>query len=276
MARFYEALTRESIDLDTLFTRVAGIEAPVFSDDYLNECALHLAALGNNRDLIWGHLQKCGGIAGWNQSFSGPQSFILGSSDEVAVRANIWLPRRESAVSDYERDLYAYDLAHNHDFRFLTVGFFGPGYETDLYRFDPESSDGTPGQRIELADHRREKLTPGRIIYYEQYRDVHVQHEPETLSISVNLLFRNEERPRDQIIFDVKTSKVVSVQPFTGYSRIMTALEASTFFADDETLRILEHYATTHPIARISAYAQSARQRLMAEQGALSARPASE
>jgi hypothetical protein len=265
MARFYEASTREAIDLDALFTRVAGIEAPVFSDDYLSECAVHLCALGNNPDLIWRHLEKCGDIAGWNRSFSGPQSFILGSSAEVSVRANIWLPRRKGAVSDYERDLYAYDLAHNHDFNFLTVGFFGPGYETDLYRFDPESSAGTPGQPIELADHRREKLTPGRIIYYEQYRDVHVQHEPEALSISLNLLFRNEARARDQILFDVKASKVIGVQRLTEYSRIMTALEASTFFADDETLRILEQYATSHPIARVAAYAQSARQRLAAE-----------
>jgi hypothetical protein len=263
MARFYEGLTREAIDLDTLFERVASIKAPELSDAYMDECAVHLAALGNNKDLIWQHLRKCDGLAGWNRSFSSPQSFILGSSDEVSVRANIWLPRRNSAVSEYERDLYAYDLAHNHDFRFLSVGYFGPGYETDLYTFDPESADGTPGRRVELAGHRRERLGPGRIIYYEQYRDVHIQHEPEAVSISVNLLFKHEERRRDQILFNVKEPRVVGVQRLTENSRIMAALEASTFFADEETLRILERYAN-HSVTRIAEFAKSARLRLAA------------
>lgn len=256
MARFYDGLTGDAIDLATLFARIAKITAPSLSDAYMDECALHLAALGNNRNLVSDHLQQCGGLAGWCRSFSGAQSFILGSSEDVSVRANIWLPRKDNGYTDYERDLYAYDLAHSHDFRFLTAGYFGPGYETDLYRFDPDTADGTPGQKVELTAARRERLSLGRVMYYEQYTDVHIQHEPESLSISLNLLFRKEPRVRDQILFDMKESKVIGVPALAERGKLLTALEASAFFADGETLQMLETYASSYPNPRIAAHAK--------------------
>jgi hypothetical protein len=245
VVKIYERDTDEAIRLDTFFDNIAAITLPRFSSEYVDACARELGRLGNNRELVWQHLS--GGLAGWGRSLSPPQSFILGISRGFMVRANIWLPPKltGSAADAYYKRIYSYDLAHNHDFHFLTVGYYGPGYETDLYQANADALRGEPGEAVQLSSHQREQLTPGRVIYFKAYDDVHIQHEPAELSVSLNLLFTGERRVRDQLVFDVEKAKVIG-PPTAGVSgRWRGAVGMSALVGNERTWQLLEEIAAT-------------------------------
>lgn len=252
MAKIFEAQDGQAIGLDTFFDNVAAIQAPRFSDEYIEACARELSCLANNRELVWNHLAR-GGLKEWERSFSPPQSFILGVANGMLVRANVWLPpkRTRSEADVYYKSIYSYDLAHNHDFPFLTVGYFGPGYETDLYEVDSERIAGAPGEHVTLREHRREQLTPGRVIYFNAYNDVHVQHEPIDLSISLNLIFNADRPSQEQLIFDVERSCVIG-PPKGGLSgRWLGVIGLASVLGNDRTWELLAEIAEKSTQARV-------------------------
>lgn len=259
MARIYEARNEPGISLDTFFDNVAAIQAPSFSDEYIDACALELSRLANNRELLWNHLSR-GGLEEWVRRFSPPQSFILGLKHGFLVRANIWLPPKvaRSESDAYYKRIYAYDLAHNHDFHLLTVGYFGPGYETDLYEADAQAIAGSPGEQVTLGAHRREQLTPGRVIYFKAYSDVHVQHEPSELSISLNLIFSGERLLNEQLIFDLERSSIVG-SPKAGISgRWLQVVKMAEMVGNSRTWELFEEIAEKGIQARIRDAARDA------------------
>ena len=252
MVKIYEARSEQAISLDTFFDNVAAIQAPRFSEEYIDACARELSRLAHNRELIYDHLAS-GGLEGWKRSFSPPQSFILGMAHGLLVRANIWLPPKHtrSETDRYYKKIYSYDLAHNHDFHLLTVGYFGPGYETDLYEVDSTTLSGTPGDQVTLGAHRREQLTPGRVIYFEAYNDVHVQHEPDELSISLNLIFRGEQLLHEQLLFDLDRSSIIG-PPKAGVSgRWRGVVKMAGVLGDGRTWELLEEIVEKDAKVRI-------------------------
>jgi hypothetical protein len=262
VARIYEARNEQAIGLDTFFDNVAAIQAPCFSDEYIDACARELSRLANNRELVWNHLAR-GGLEEWGRSFSPPQSFILGMAHGLLVRANIWLPPKHarSETDAYYRRIYSYDLAHNHDFHLLTVGYFGPGYETDLYEVDAKAIAGIPGDQVTLGAHRREQLTPGRVIYFKAYSDVHVQHEPSELSISLNLIFGGERLLNEQLIFDLERSRIIG-SPKAGVSgRWWQVVEMARVLGNGRTWELFEEIAEKGVQARIREAARDALRR---------------
>jgi hypothetical protein len=260
MVKIYEPETHERSTLDTFFENLAAITAPRFSSTFVDACARELARLGNNRELLWEYLLRCGGLDGWKRNFLPPQSFPLGSANGFMVRANIWLPpKRGGGAADAQyKQIYSYDLAHNHDFHFLTVGYFGPGYETDLYEINPEAIEGIPGEPVDLGARRREQLTPGRVIYFDAYNDVHVQHEPRELSISLNLLFSGVPRVRDQLLFDTERSVVIG-SPTAGVTgRWRGVIEMAALLGNQRTWELLEQLSDTSPNTHIRKSARDA------------------
>lgn len=220
MAEIYDGLAGRAIGIDAFFARLSEIRAPRFSAEHIARCALHLAELARHEDLIWDHLAACRDAAGWNRTLLAPHSFVLASTDHALLRANLWSPiRPSSAFADHERALQGYDLAHNHDFHLLSVGYFGPGSRTELYRFDPDTADGSCPRPVQLERRGEAVLSRGRVIYYEKYADVHVQRAPSELSISINLVFRHETDERDQLLFDVERSMVLGIAPFSRRAR---------------------------------------------------------
>jgi hypothetical protein len=216
MAEVFDGMARRALGVEAFFAQIAAIEAPRFSADHIAGCARLLAELACHDDLIWDHLAACRGVAGWNRAMLGANSFLLAMCDHAMLRANVWSPiRPHVAFRDHERALHGYDVAHNHDFHLLSVGFCGPGAATELYRFDPDTADGSGPQPVALEPCGTVALSKGRVIYYEKYADVHVQRPPAELSISINLVFRHEIRDRDQLVFDVERSQVIGVAPLS-------------------------------------------------------------
>jgi hypothetical protein len=147
--------------------------------------------------------------------------------------------------------MYAYDLPHNHDFAFLTVGHFGEGYETDLYEVDPALISGEPDQPVELKSRSREQLTEGKVIAFSAYSDVHTQFPPASLSVSINLVLVGSARGQEQVFFDSARSVVVGGVEDGAIGRMKLTIDMAAAFPTEETEDMLRTVAATTPYARL-------------------------
>lgn len=264
MTDIFDDAGDESIGLEEFHRRIDAIDAPLYGPEHIAACARELARLGRNPDLLWGMFESVEGVEAIDEFFNAPQSFFLGAGKTHYLRLNVWLPENAgTAYREHERDLYSYELAHNHDFRFLTVGYFGPGYETDLYTIPEADVDAQPGQTIRLLEPRRERLRQGRVIHFAPYTDVHVQHYPASLSISINLIFSGQQREHEQLLIDTQRSTVLDYPKLSEQSRMINALQIAGFFASpelDEAIDAVERDAA-NPRLREAARAAIAHQR---------------
>jgi len=152
MAVTLEADTQQVITLDEY---VDFISREVDADDEASilASAPMLRALANNRSMIGDYLTE--ELRSW-QTFQPTNSYtaqtlMLARTGRFAVRANIWEPPDASPERrEYQKALYYYEVPHDHNFSFLTVGYIGPGYETLIYERDPDAVVGVPGEKVDL------------------------------------------------------------------------------------------------------------------------------
>ena len=151
-----------------------------------------LRRLGRNRDflaerllaaLAARHRQEDPGNA------YGPQVVMLSQlGSEFFLRANAWPSRDEHVVRASGSGPFVYGLAHDHNFDFLTFGYFGPGYVSDYWEYDHEAVAGAIGETAGLRYIGRQRLKPGKLMHYRAHRDVHSQLPPPALSVSLNVM----------------------------------------------------------------------------------------
>ena len=149
-----------------------------------------------------------------------PSSFVLHYGKEYTIRANVWNPPVDAAnPRDWEDTLYSYKCAHDHNFAFLTGGYYGPGYRTERYEYDPEECRHLkPGDVPRtLRELGQAWLPKGSMMLYRESRDIHVQHYPTGPSVSVNILLAGR-RDNPQIVF--KDDHRTVDRMLTGETRI--------------------------------------------------------
>lgn len=148
-------------------------------------------------------------------NYSG-QSFLVVRKPGYYIRANVWPPARfrgaEVAEEHFNRFyVYGERYAHDHNFDFLTIGYYGPGYITDLYTYDYRSIRGCVGEAVDIVPVGQHVLKEGNMLLFEKSKDVHVQFPPDQLTISLN--FIPDLKPtRRQIMFDVDSKRVVKTE----------------------------------------------------------------
>lgn len=175
-----------------------------------------------------------------------PQSVMLGSGPGFYVRANIWTPLRlQGTFRTREERAFSYRLAHDHNFSFLTIGYFGSGYETDLYAYDQSTVAGFVGERVSLVPLGRERLTKGKLMIYEEKKDVHIQFPPEELSISLNVMVNlAHSADTSQYIFDVETGTISELPAAATIYRRSSFLELAASVGDNRTFAALAELAS--------------------------------
>lgn len=177
-----------------------------------------------------------------------PPSFYLYQSSRFSVRAVLWLPSHE------EDESYAakgYGVTHNHHFNFLTCGYYGPGYRTVIYDFDSQQCAGLIGERVSLQWKEDTILSRGKLMHYRHSRDVHIQYPPESLSLSLNLVFPSHPNASIQYAFDLDTQTIsghLDVLPTT--SILMMVAER---LHDQNTVTQLEKISLRHCCPRTRA-----------------------
>lgn len=171
--------------------------------------------------------------------FVAPQCHMIAKRRHVMVRANVWTPLKQlGALRKNEERVYSYDVAHDHNFHFLTIGYFGPGYRTHIVRIDPdELGGGGVGDSARILDSEVTDLPQGKIMLYTAHTDVHRQAPPDELSISINLLFNNPDSiSRCQYNFELEQERA----RITGYtsagihSRLSMLAEMAVLVGGDE------------------------------------------
>lgn len=243
-------------------------------DDTLLALAPHLAALSRNPTFLGEHIARAlASPATFQQgvAYTG-RSFVLARGETFLVRANLWDPldgdpwgERESV--SLRTQIGMYGLLHDHDFSFITVGYFGPGYETALYACDPARIEGYLGEEVDLTPLGVATLAPGAMLYFERRRHVHAQGTPAAPSVSINVIALDPETPFvSQYYLDDISHRIVAMtsDPYNGRALLC---DLAATLGDARSCAPLDALARTHPSAGLRAHAAEALATLSGDDG---------
>ena len=224
---------------------------------YEEESLLHgakwLRRLANNRtflgDMMLEEL-KAGVDVAEDASSYGPQVVMLSPlGREYYMRANFWPSANEHMFRASGPSAFSYELPHDHNFDFLTVGYFGPGYSSDYYEYEYEQVAGFIGEMANLRFVERSTLDPGKLMHYRAHLDVHSQLPPESLSVSINIMHASGAQGLlDQYRFDVEKDEIAGVISPGGSE---TFLRVAVGLGSEDALDLAHHFARAHPSDRM-------------------------
>lgn len=244
-------------------------------EDSLQHAALRLRRLGNDPDFLGDILIDQLGRRHREdamESSYGPQVIMLvPSQGDFFIRANIWPSAHEHMVRASGDAAFAIGLPHDHNFSFLTLGYFGPGYWSDYYEYDCDAVAGARGEPVpSLKFIERACLSPGKIQLYRAHLDVHAQYPADSLSVSLNIMqVQGAQGWLDQYKFDLEAG---SISTMLASSSADAFLRIAVGLGGAEALDLAECFARSHPSdrLRLTAWdALAARQQDLAERDAL-------
>lgn len=241
----------------TLPEMVAGIGAAGFDPDdeaSLANAATWLRRLGNNRtflgDLLVKQLAQRHREDVLDNAY-GPQVVMLAPPNgDFFIRAAMWPSTDEHMMRASGGTSFVYGLPHDHNFNFLTLGYFGPGYWSDYYEFDYEEVAGHRGEAVpSLRFVERSRLDEGKLMLYRAHVDVHAQLPADALSVSINVMHTTSAQTWfDQYRFDLdkrEIGAIVSPGPSEAFLKIAVGL------GSDEALDLAWRFARRHPSDRL-------------------------
>jgi len=130
----------------------------------------------------------------------GAQSFYLVDSKAFSMRLSLWFPDNklpEKVAVRYDK-YFSVGVLHNHNFDFFTVGVYGPGYTSDFYVNNEDLSKKEVGDVIDLEKAWSMKLAQGHSMYVPRGDQFHVQHAPDSMSMSLNVIPNQPRKPTDK------------------------------------------------------------------------------
>lgn len=247
------------LNLEDVTARLDETGVDLADEASLAHAAHLLAGLARNRDFLADRV-----IAELKASFAGQlelsrysaQVFLLHRSPRGHfLRANLWPAASDAAYTASGAAAFAYGLPHDHNFSFLTTGYWGPGYISDYYDYDPEAVDGRLGEPLNLRFVECSELGEGRMMLYRAHCDIHSQLPPERLSVSLNIMEEGEQIPwRDQYIVDLESGTIARRPTLTQAEMLLRCAVHLT----DNGKDIAEQFAKVHPVPRVRANAIAA------------------
>lgn len=227
----------DAISLEEFMSTVSSCLDPR-DPDSIQACGKYLYALSLNRtlfdEIISDAVKAHASARGLQESFNGyrESTFLLGKCAEADffVRANVWKPPEPVAGSlELQSSIYSYSLAHDHNFDFVTVGYFGPGYSTSIYEYDNNEVRGTIGERVDINHLEDTTLPVGKVMMYRKSVDIHTQLPPPDTSISINLMVQPPRvEYREQYCFDIAKGTIADyVEGPVDYQVSLLSLAAS-------------------------------------------------
>lgn len=187
-----------------------------------------------------------------------PQVIMLhGRSRAFAIRANLWPAATDSIVYNSGASPFFYNVPHDHNFSFLTVGYLGPGYWSEYWEYDHERVTGFTGEKVELRSTGKSRLHEGKVMLYRAHRDVHNQLPADSMSVSINILANSmSHRMRDQYRFDTASGRIHGI---INRIEIEPLLALSAYFGGEAGRDLLEDFSARHPSDRVRFLALKAR-----------------
>ena len=224
------------------------------NEESLHHAAVQLRRLGNDRsflgDMLIDELKRNQREDTGENSY-GPQVIMLRPSGKgnFFIRANIWPSVDEHAMRASGGGSFVYSLPHDHNFNFLTLGYFGPGYWSNYYEYDYERVAGYQGEPVGLRFIERSRLEQGKIQLYRAHIDVHDQAPGDALSVSLNIMHTSGAQAwLDQYSFDLENScigRILSNGSSEAFLRIAVGMGC------DEARDLAARFGARHPSDRM-------------------------
>lgn len=259
MPRLIDPPAGPAFALEEVAARLEEQGVDLTSEASIALCATLLAGLQRNRDFLADRV-----IAALKASYAdqleinrySAQVFLLHRSPRgFYLRANLWPAERDAAYAASGPAAFSYGVPHDHNFSFLTAGYFGPGYVSDYYDYDPETIDGRLGEPLGLTFVERSSLTQGKMMLYRAHRDIHSQLPPDSLSVSLNIMDEGDQVPwRDQYIVDLDHGTIAKRPTLTSGEMLLRCAVHLTGNGRD----VAEQFAKVHPVPRVRANAIAA------------------
>lgn len=258
MALSFDLKTSDSISLEDFISRV-NQKLNSEQEESLLDCVEDIQKLSNNSEFLLDKLhEELIDLEKFNTKNNySSQSNILYRNEKFFIRINTWEPLSEN-LKERERQnkLYLYGKAHDHNFSLLTVGYFGSGYETELWEYDYNKVIGYKGEKIDMNYLERARLSKNKSMIYRMSKDIHTQFEPKDFTISLNLIPISQQTSKnEQFIFDTEKKIILNNTSNEGTSRYFI-LKLASEYGDNSTLKIVEEIASKHefPFMRIKSY----------------------
>lgn len=223
-------------------------------EESLDHAARCLRRLGNNRDFLGDLLIEELALRHREdvlESAYGPQVVMLvPPRGDYFMRANIWPSEHEHMTRASGAANFAIGLPHDHNFSFLTHGYFGPGYWSDYYEYDYEAVAGYRGEPVHsLRFTGRSRFEPDKLMLYRAHIDVHAQLPADSLSVSLNIMHTSGVQAwLDQYRFDLERREIAAILapgPSDAFVKLAVAL------GSDEALDLAHNFARQHPSDRM-------------------------
>ena len=231
----------------------AGIAAHGFDphdEDSLLGAATWLRRLGNDRaflgDLLIEQLAQRHRDELPGNAYSPQVVMLVPPGGSFFIRANIWPGADDHMVRASGEAAFAIGLPHDHNFNFLTLGYFGPGYWSDYYEYDYASVTGYRGEPVpSLRFIERSRLEPDKLMLYRAHLDVHAQLPADSLSVSLNVMHTaGAQGWLDQYKFDLDRREItaqLSPAPSAAFLKVAVGLGGA------EALDLAHRFALRHP-----------------------------
>ena len=265
MPRLIECASDNDCELEEAVGAIADVGFDPACEDRLLQTAVWLRRLTNNRtflgDMLIDQLKKDSKSAPIDSGYS-PQAIVLSPRHgNVFLRANIWPSEQDQCFQASGAKTFVYGVPHDHNFSFLTSGYFGPGYRSDYYEYDYASVAGYPGEKPELKFIERSALSEGKMMLYRAHKDIHSQIPPESLSVSLNVMHVDPAQHWfDQYGFDLEKGEITKVLSPNSTEVFMRVAVAT---GHREALDLAEHFGKSHPSDRMRLASYEARALLL-------------
>ncbi len=266
MPRVIEHSSAETATVEQVLDRLGDGFDPA-DEAGTDRAAALLGQLGNNRtflgDLLVDQLKDNRSDA-FEASAYGPQAIMLSPvRGRSFLRANIWPSANESCFGASGARNFVYGIPHDHNFDFLTVGYFGPGYVSDYFEYDYESVAGCKGEQARLRFVERSALREGRLMHYRAHRDIHSQLPPAAMSVSLNIMHVDPAQGwHDQYGFDLDSGTVTAVLNPTSTE---VFLRCAVGMGGDAALYLADTFGRRHPSERMRLASYEARDSLASD-----------
>jgi hypothetical protein len=239
--------------LDECVDRIAARGFDPDDEDNLFAAARDLRRLGNDRrflgDILIAELKRRDRRDVATTTYGAQVVMLSQPSGNFFMRANIWPAPGEHVMRASGKAPFYFDVPHDHNFSFLTLGYFGPGYWSDYYEYDFEEVAGYRGEAVHLRFVERSRLSEGRLMLYRAHRDVHVQHPADALSVSLNVMHMAPHQGwYDQYRFDVHDKRIAGILN-SGSAEAM--LRAAVGLGLEDALDLAEQFGRHHPSDRM-------------------------
>jgi hypothetical protein len=260
-------LAAPSSDVVSLEEYVDYVERRVDLDDIDSVCesAPMFRALLNNRTLIRDFVDR--ELRRWREYQPGNpyvgQTLVFVDRPGFTIRANMWAPpERVERLSDGAFGTYA--IAHDHNFSFMTGGYFGCGYATSIYEYDGLAIEGRKDEEVELRFLEDTTLPQDKIMVYRCAQDVHLQKPAEAFSVSLNLLITGESSRRPQYFFDLERSRI-RASSYAEKGEAIALCELAEHVGGERTAGLLADLSSVAHDPFVKKSAQNSLERLIAK-----------